>query len=188
MLKIATHSAHSLTENITNILEFTKLDAGMLRLDSESFDLYESISQVLETQESIAISKSLLIEKHISPDVPQRITAPRKSIMKVMDNLISNAIRFTDSGSIDLKVDRFFEGNDTFVRFKIVDTGVGIPEAALDTLFDSLDQDTHLKNSSFTGRLRLIVCKGLCELMGGKIGVTSKEGVGSEFWFTIRLS
>ena len=187
LLKIAIHSAYSLTENITNILEFTKLDAGMLELSSEPFDLYENISQVLETQESIALSKSLLLEKHISGDVPQNINAPRQAIKKVLNNLISNAIRFTDHGSITLRVDRLVEDDQTFIRFKIIDTGVGVPAQALDSLFDSLDRETHLKNSSFTGRLRLIVSKGLCELMGGEIGVESTEGTGSQFWFTIRL-
>ncbi len=188
LLKIAIHSAHSLTENITNILEFTKLDAGLLTLTYENFDLYETISQVLETQESIALSKSLLLEKQISADVPQQIKAPRRAIMKVLSNLLSNAIRFTDRGTISLKADRIIEGNDVFLRFKILDTGIGIPEQAVDSMFDSLTIDTQLKNSSFTGRLRLIVCKGLCELMGGKIGVRSTEGKGSEFWFTIRIT
>ena len=187
LLKIAIHSAYSLTENITNILEFNKLDAGLLRLETESFDLHEAISQVLETQESIALSKSLLIEKHLSADVPMSLNSNERAVKKVLNNLISNAIRFTDTGSINLNVDRIFKDDIPFVRFKVTDTGVGVPAEAVPTLFDSLDKDTHLKNSSFTGRLRLIVCKGLCELMGGEIGLESTEGQGSVFWFTIRI-
>ncbi|NNJ71665.1 MAG: hypothetical protein HKP09_00635, partial [Enterobacterales bacterium] len=187
LLKIARHSAHSLIENITNILEFSKLDAGLLKLKHEPFSLAETISKVLETQESIAISKSLLLEKHIYPDVPERVNGPQKAIMKVLDNLLSNAIRFTDRGSIDLNVDIVTESGQQFLRFTVRDTGIGIPEAALPNLFVSLDKSTGLQNSSFTGRLRLIVCKQLCELMGGKIGVESTEGKGSEFWFTVLL-
>ena len=188
LLKIAIHSAYSLTENITNILEFNKLDAGLLELESKPFDLQESISQVLETQESIALSKSLLIEKHINADVPLSLNANERAMKKVLNNLISNAIRFTDQGSINLKVDRVFKGEEPYLRFKVTDTGIGVPKEAIDTLFDSLDKDTHLKNSSFTGRLRLIVSKGLCELMGGEIGLESREGQGSVFWFTIRIN
>ena len=188
LLKIAIHSAYSLTENITNILEFNKLDAGMLELESKPFDLQESISQVLETQESIALSKSLLIEKHINADVPLSLKTNERAMKKVLNNLISNAIRFTDEGSINLKVDRVFKGEEPYLRFKVTDTGIGVPREAIATLFDSLDKDTHLKNSSFTGRLRLIVSKGLCELMGGEIGLESREGQGSVFWFTIRIN
>ncbi|MEL0068925.1 MAG: ATP-binding protein, partial [Gammaproteobacteria bacterium] len=188
LLKIAIHSAYSLTENITNILEFNKLDAGMLELESKPFDLQESISQVLETQESIALSKSLLIEKHINADVPLSLNTNERAMKKVLNNLISNAIRFTDEGSINLKVDRVFKGEEPYLRFKVTDTGIGVPREAIATLFDSLDKDTHLKNSSFTGRLRLIVSKGLCELMGGEIGLESREGQGSVFWFTIRIN
>ena len=143
---------------------------------------------MLETQESIALSKSLLIEKHINADVPQSLNTNERAMKKVLNNLISNAIRFTDEGSINLKVDRVFKGEEPYLRFKVTDTGIGVPQEAIATLFDSLDKDTHLKNSSFTGRLRLIVSKGLCELMGGEIGLESREGQGSVFWFTIRLN
>ncbi|MEL0036118.1 MAG: HAMP domain-containing sensor histidine kinase, partial [Gammaproteobacteria bacterium] len=144
LLKIAIHSAYS----------------GMLELESKPFDLQESISQVLETQESIALSKSLLIEKHINADVPLSLNTNERAMKKVLNNLISNAIRFTDQGSINLKVDRIFKGEEPYLRFKVTDTGIGVPKEAIATLFDSLDKDTHLKNSSFTGRLRLIVSKG----------------------------
>lgn len=187
LLKIATHSAYSLTENITNILEFNKLDAGLLELETQPFDLHEAIRQVLETQESIALSKALLLEKHLSADVPVSLNGNERAMRKVLNNLISNAIRFTDNGSISLNVDRIYQSDEAFVRFKVTDTGIGVPEEAVSTLFDSLNKDTHLKNSSFTGRLRLIVSKGLCALMGGEIGLESTEGQGSIFWFTIRI-
>lgn len=188
LLVIATHSAHSLIENLSNILEFSKLDAQLYKLDREPFNVAETISSVLETQESIALAKTLMLESNIRPDVPENIKTDKKAVMKVLDNLISNAIRFTDHGQIRLDVENLSQDSKKLVRFTVSDTGVGIPENALPTLFDSLDKDTQLVNSSFTGRLRLIVSKGLCEAMGGEIGVRSQQGKGSQFWFTIDLT
>ncbi len=188
LLVLASHSAHSLIENLTNILEFSKLDAGLLKLQKDHFQVKESIKSIIETQESIALSKALIIETEIRPDVPDTILGDEKAISKVLDNILSNAIRFTDKGYIKVSIDIQSNKHKKLLRFAVSDTGVGIPEKALQSLFDSLDKDTDLINSSFTGRLRLIVSKQLCELMGGKIGVRSKQDVGSQFWFTIDIS
>ena len=188
LLMIAAHSAHSLIENLTNILEFSKLDAHLLELHKEKFDIAELIKSVLEHQESIALSKGLLIEKNITADVPINIYGNESAITKVLSNLISNAIRFTDRGNINLVVDNLTQNNKKFLRITVIDTGIGIPESALGGLFDSLDKDTDLVNSSFTGRLRLIVSKQFVELMGGEIGVKSKQGEGSQFCFTIDIT
>ncbi|MCP4414834.1 MAG: hypothetical protein GY808_19925 [Gammaproteobacteria bacterium] len=188
LLQIASHSAHSLLENLSNILEFSKLDANLLQLQYNHFNIRETISSVLETQESIAIKKTLLLETTIAPDVPGAVHGNQQAISKVLDNLISNAIRFTNKGYIQLTVDYQDDGKQKFLRFTVSDTGIGIPESALKTLFDSLDKDTDLVNSSFAGRLRLIVSKQLCELMGGQIGVRSQQEKGSQFWFTVNIS
>ncbi len=188
LLIIASHSAHSLIENLTNILEFSKLDAHLLELNKEYFDLTEAVTLVLETQESIALSKSLMLETHINPDVPEHVLADKKAVDKILSNIVSNAIRFTDRGNIKLVIDQQIIESKKMLRFTIIDTGIGIPESAIGNLFDSLDKDTDLVNSSFTGRLRLIVSKQLCELMGGEIGVRSVEGEGSQFWFTIDIT
>ncbi|MCP4271395.1 MAG: hypothetical protein GY781_05430 [Gammaproteobacteria bacterium] len=188
LLQIASHSAHSLLENLSNILEFSKLDANLLQLQYDHFNIRETISSVLETQESIAIEKTLLLETTIAPDVPGAVLGNQQAISKVLDNLISNAIRFTKKGYIQLSVDYQNDGKQMFLRFTVSDTGIGIPESALKTLFDSLDKDTDLVNSSFAGRLRLIVSKQLCELMGGQIGVRSQQEKGSQFWFTVNIT
>ena len=188
LLNIASHSAYSLIENLNNILEFSKLDVNLLELHKKHFDVTEAISSALETQESMALSKSLIIETQIKPDVPEIIYGDQKAIIKVLTNLLTNAIRFTDQGYIRVVVDNKRNETSHLLRFTVIDTGVGIPESALNSLFDSLDNDTDLVNSSFTGRLRLIVSKQLCELMGGEIGVRSQQGIGSQFWFTIDIS
>ncbi len=188
LLTIASHSAYTLIENLTNILEFSKLDVQQMQLQKKHFNVASTLSAVIERQESIALSKTLMIETQINPDVPDTIFGAQKSIVKIINNLLSNAIRFTDKGAIRITVDNQSTATKRLLRFTVTDTGVGIPESALAGLFDSLDKDTDLVNSSFTGRLRLIVSKQLCELMGGEIGVLSKQGIGSQFWFTIDIS
>ena len=85
-------------------------------------------------------------------------------------------------------MDKLSQGDKKLMRITVIDTGIGIPESALGGLFDSLDKDTNLVNSSFTGRLRLIVSKQFVELMGGEIGVRSEQGKGSQFWFTVDIT
>lgn len=185
LLTIAKRSTRTLVNNLNNILDFSKLDANMLRLKPKQFSVRELVDDLSSELSHFANEKGLSLQASSTPEMPELLTADEYRIKQILRNLLGNAIRFTRSGEVSLYADLSAGGGHKLLRFTISDTGIGISPAAQAELFDSLEQTTKLSNSSFTGRLRLIVSKRLAELMGGEIGVISEIGKGSQFWFTI---
>ncbi len=185
LLTIAKRSTRTLVNNLNNILDFSKLDANMLRLKPKKFSVRELVDELSSELSHFANEKGLSLQASSAPDMPELVTADEYRIKQILRNLLGNAIRFTKTGEVSLYADLTAKAGDKLLRFTISDTGIGISPAAQKELFDSLEQTTKLSNSSFTGRLRLIVSKRLAELMGGEIGVVSEVGEGSQFWFTV---
>lgn len=188
LLNIARRSANTLINNLNNILDFSKLDANLLKLQKADFDVKQLFEEVAAEYTPHAESKSLKLSAYVSPDVPESIYNDSRRVRQIMKNLIGNSIRFTKEGEVRLSCDIVMHNSEQFVRITVKDTGVGIPKEAQKGLFDSLQQKTKLTNSSFAGRLRLIVSKKLSELMGGSIGVESEPQQGSTFWFTVAIN
>ncbi len=187
ILNIAKRSTRTLVDNLNNILDFSKLDAEMLKLAPVNFSVRELINDLSSELSHYANEKELSLQASSDPEIPGEVYADKSRIRQILRNLLGNAIRFTKSGEVSLYADLTNIGDKKLLRFTVKDTGVGIPAEAQKGLFDSLEQSSKLTNSSFAGRLRLIVSKNLAELMGGEIGVISETGSGSQFWFTIEL-
>lgn len=187
LLSIAHRSAHTLAENLINILDFSKLDAGLLRLHQEPFQVAGLIGEIVGQLKPHATDKGLRLDYNLAEGVPATVLGDPARIKQILSNLVGNAIRFTREGEVAVYVDILQPAEERFLRFSVVDTGVGIPKDAQAGLFDSLNQRSRLTTASFAGRLRLIVAKELSALMGGQIGVSSEPNKGSRFWFTIKL-
>ena len=185
LLTIAKRSTRTLVNNLNNILDFSKLDADMLQLKKNSFSVRQLVDDLASELSHFANEKDLSLMASCSPDMPEVITADEYRVKQILRNLLGNAVRFTKQGEVSVYADILESNGKNLVRFTIADTGIGISPQAQKELFDSLQQTTKLTNSSFAGRIRLIVSKQLAELMGGEIGVISEIGKGSQFWFTI---
>lgn len=185
LLVIAIRAGRTLKDNFTNILDFSRMDAGLHRLQKREVALRPLVSRIANEFQHYADSKNLKLTHSINADVPERLLGDDARIAQVLGNLLGNAIRFTKEGEIGVYVDMLEQSGRKRIRFSITDTGAGIPKEAQAGLFDSLDSRSKLTNASFAGRLRLIVSKQLAELMGGEIGVSSEVGKGSRFWFTV---
>jgi len=185
LLNIAKRSTRLLVNNLNNIMDFSKLDAQMLKLKARSFSVRELVDDMSSELVHFATEKDLSLQASSASEMPTSMIADDYRIKQIIRNLLGNAIRFTKQGEVTLFADITAKGGHKLLRFTIADTGIGISASAQKGLFDSLEQTTKLTNSSFAGRLRLIVSKMLSELMGGEIGVTSEIGQGSQFWFTI---
>ncbi|NTW62696.1 MAG: response regulator [Chlorobiaceae bacterium] len=182
-------SGESLLTVINDILDFSKIEAGKLELEQIVFDLrklLESFSAVMAIK---ADEKNLEFICAPSPDVPAFFKGDPGRIQQILNNLVGNAIKFTHKGEITVAVAMQSEKNDDAVlRFSVKDTGIGIPENKLNRLFKSFTQVDASTTRKYGGTgLGLAISRQLVELMGGKIGVNSQEGNGSEFWFTISL-
>ena len=158
-----------------------------MRLNQEPFQVAGLVGEIVGQLKPHATDKGLRLDYNLAEGVPATALGDPARIKQILSNLVGNAIRFTREGEVAVYVDILQPADERFLRFSVVDTGVGIPKDAQAGLFDSLNQRSRLTTASFAGRLRLIVAKELSALMGGQIGVSSESNKGSRFWFTIKL-
>jgi two-component system, sensor histidine kinase and response regulator len=179
----------SLAELINDILDFSKIEARKLEIESIDFDLYSVIEDVIELLSMKAAQKGLNLACLTSPNVPRWVKGDSGRIKQILMNLVNNAIKFTESGSIDARLTLEAQSQERVtVRFSVTDTGIGIPADRMDRLFKSFSQIDSSTTRTYGGTgLGLAISKQLAELMGGGIGVESTVGRGSTFWFTVKL-
>ena len=185
--KTVRDSAESLLGVINDILDFSKIEAGKMELDARPTSLVSIVESAADICAASARAKGLALVTHVAPDVPATVFGDAHRIRQIMINMIGNAVKFTDAGNVIVRaiVDHL-EGDFTFVRFSIADTGPGIAVENLDTLFEAfrqVDQSARRRHGG-TG-LGLTISKRLVEFMGGTLGVDSTVGAGSTFWFTL---
>jgi PAS domain S-box-containing protein len=186
----ARRSASSLMALINDILDFSKVEAGKLEMERIDFDLGELIHDTKELLGSPASHKNLRLLTDISwESTPLIVRADPGRLRQILNNLVNNAIKFTDQGHVILSVKKeFIEGDEVGLRFEVIDTGIGLSELTMTRLFKPFTQADSSTTRRYGGTgLGLSISKSLVGLMGGTIGVESVEGRGSTFWFTIKL-
>ncbi len=182
-------SADSLLTVINDILDFSRVEAGKLEFEEIDFKLKSTIGHSVKAFCFLTQKKGLTLTAEIADDLPPYLKGDPGRLVQILNNLISNAIKFTSTGGVLLRLTSESKtGNGATLRFEVQDTGLGIPEKALDRLFQVFSQVDSSTARRFGGSgLGLSICKMLVELMGGKIGVRSEEGKGSTFWFTVEF-
>lgn len=180
-------SSETLLVVINDILDLSKIEAGKLDLEQHAFKLNEIIDQVLFMIRGKAEEKNLKLEYSLSSELPDIIFADSTRLKQILINLINNAIKFTERGSVFISVSAsVLNQTDVKIKFNVRDSGIGIPEEKLGQIFDSFSQAESSTSRKYGGTgLGLSICQKLVELMGGKIWVESDYGVGSSFYFTI---
>jgi signal transduction histidine kinase/DNA-binding response OmpR family regulator len=182
-------SADGLLTILNDVLDVSKLEAGRMALEPEPFDLRVAAEDVMELLSPRAAEKGLELALHWAHGAPTRFVGDPGRVRQVLVNLVGNAVKFTDAGSVVLDVDATpREGGRAVVRVRVTDTGVGIPADKLPLLFAPFTQVDASTTRRFGGTgLGLSISKALVARMGGEVGVESEEGKGSTFWFTMDL-
>jgi PAS domain S-box-containing protein len=186
-LDMIARSGHALLRLIDDILDFSKIEAGRVVLEQVPCDIAAIAREVVTLLGVQALAKGLHIDAHVAPGTPTRLVTDPGRVRQVLFNLVGNAIKFTESGSVHVTVARedVQEARAT-LRVTVADTGIGIPEETQRLLFEKFTQADASTTRRFGGTgLGLAISKGLVANLGGTIGVSSTAGVGSQFWFTL---
>ena len=181
-------AGEALLRQINSILNLSRIEAGKMPVERIDFDLAEVLSTARAMVLTQAQQKGLRLTIHIAPQTPLRLHGSRNHLEEILLNLLGNAVKFTEKGYVTLAAHPVTENNRTFIRFMVSDTGIGIAPHAVGKIFESFTQadETIINRFGGTG-LGLTICRQLIEVMGGRIGVESREGYGSCFWFTLPM-
>jgi len=185
-LEMARISADALLTVINDILDFSKIEAGRMELSPVAFDLHQSLTQTLKPLCFRARSKKLDLVCNVQPEVPERIIADPDCLRQVVINLVGNAIKFTERGSVNVEVAVDSRDHEQArLHFSVRDTGIGIPVEKQKSIFDAFSQADNSTSRRFGGTgLGLTISARLVKMMGGRIWVESEPGRGSCFHFT----
>jgi PAS domain S-box-containing protein len=187
-VEILRNSSYTLLQILNDILDFSKMEAGKMPLQSETFDLREMISDIIDLFTPKAEEKKLALRWWADTSVPTTLLADPIRLRQIIVNLLGNALKFTEQGSVTLSVKNILlsDSKEYLLEFSVRDTGVGIADNKLNLLFQSFSQLHPTINRKYGGTgLGLAICKQLVELMGGTIFVESEENKGSTFRFML---
>ena len=183
-------SGETLLTIINDILDYSKIEAGKMRLEETTFELDELVEGCVQLFGATANKRHIELFGGLDPDVPKWVKGDPTRLRQIVINLLGNAFKFTTEGFVSLQVARVVDVSEDKIelRFMVQDSGIGIDMSSTAHLFDSFNQADASTTRKYGGTgLGLAICKSLAELMGGQIGVDSVKGVGSTFWFTAQL-
>jgi signal transduction histidine kinase/CheY-like chemotaxis protein len=189
-LSMVHDSGESLMAVINDILDFSKIEAGKLEIVAQPFVIREVVDDVVKTLMIRATQKQLRLSSRLAEDVPASVVGDPYRLRQLLVNLIGNAIKFTEQGSVTVDVRSAAAGDSKVeLQFSVSDTGIGIPADKIDDIFDAFAQADSGATRKFGGTgLGLAICRRLVELMDGRIWVESEPGSGSTFHFTTKMS
>ncbi len=184
------HSGQHLLGIINDVLDFSKIEAGKMDLEVLDFGLDTLLANVSSQLGENAAARGLQLEFEVAPQMPRLLRGDPLRLEQVLLNLTSNAIKFSEQGTVQLRVQLLNEADGQLeVRFEVADQGIGMSPQQLEQLFQSFHQADASTTRRYGGTgLGLVISKQLAELMGGAVGVDSRSGTGSTFWFTARLA
>jgi signal transduction histidine kinase/ActR/RegA family two-component response regulator len=182
-------SAKSLLGIIDDVLDFSKIEAGKLKIEFATLQITQLVQSVIDLFAENAKRKNLKIISQIHSNVPVELIGDQVRLRQILSNLISNAIKFTEMGEVFVSVALAEDESDScLIRFEVKDTGIGISDDSINSIFERFSQaDNSLTRIHGGTGLGLSIAKQLAELMGGTVGVSSEHGIGSIFWFTARM-
>lgn len=189
LMRLLRHSVMLLRSLVDDVLDISKIEAGRLTIEIADFDLHATLNGLIRLLRPHAQAKGLALHAMVDPAIDYRLRGDSHHLRQVLLNLLSNAIKFTEHGEIGVEVTLLGETEEGLrLRFEVRDTGIGISEAVQLRIFERFVQadDSTTRRYGGTG-LGTTIAKQLVELMGGAIGLTSRLGVGSTFWFELPL-
>src|SRR5690606_24716367 len=189
LVRTAYLSSQQMLRIVDDILDYSKLEADKLELESTTFNLRELLESVIQLMERPAQSKGLRLHMQLDPGVRLPVRGDPVRLRQVLGNLVSNAVKFTERGSISVSLRKTGEtASQHQLRFEVRDTGIGISQAAQSRLFPAFSQSDASTTRLYGGTgLGLAISRRIVDLMGGRIGVESEAGHGATFWFEIPL-